>query len=292
MPLTIQNRELSSGKFRSSFRFARVWEIERTDGVSLYFTDHSEQIEYLGNTYEPAVFDSTAATQSVGFEENNIELRGFLASSHITKEELRARLYSNAKITVRVIDWRYPYAGEFRTDIYNVESVKYTGEVWEASVLGLSGILRRKVGKVLNRDCNVERIGDARCGVDIESHRVSGEITAIDESDRVFQTDLTGADGLYEPGEITWTSGDNAGLISETKTNQSTNGVVELQVRTPFPASVGDGFTIIPDCRRVSEDCKGADGTGGKPWPDNSENFRGFPDMPGARVVMKTPNAK
>ena len=292
MPIT-PSISMQSFLGATTFRFARLWAIMRTDGVVLRYTDHNTAIDYAGDTYTPAVFDASAGETKEGFSENNVELRGYLAASEITKEDLRARMYADATVTVLVVDWRYPFAGYYRKDTMSVESVEYTGEVWQASVLGLAGLLRRKVGKVLNRDCGVSKLGDSRCGVDIEAHRKSGEVTAINEYSRVITVDLVDATGLYDLGEITWTGGNNSGRISEVKKYENSgSAIVTLQLRAPYEVQVGDTFTIIPGCRRIREDCKGTSGTGGKPWANNINNFDGYPNMPGARIVLKTPDAK
>jgi len=281
----------------NAFRFCRLWQVTRVDDVSFYFTDHNMPVEFFGTTYIPAHFDASSREEKAGFSSDSVELKGFLAADAITKEELRARMFADADVTVRVVDWRYPFAGAYRTDVMKIESVKYTGEIWEASVLGLSGILKRKVGKVLNRDCNVLRVGDLRCLVDIEAHRVTGEITAIDETNRVFQTDLTDADGLYHMGMLLWTTtggglGLNDTFETEVKQYLNANGQITLQIRTPYLAQVGDTFSIIPGCSRSREDCRGVAGTGGKPWVDNILNFRGSPNMPGARLLLKSPDSR
>lgn len=288
MPSTI-TKGLESLLAANMFRFAKCWKLTRTDGVILRFTDHIAPIVIGSDTYVPASFDSSAFESKTGFPQNNIELRGYLSSSAIAYEDLRAGLYRGATIEVFVVDWLYPWAGNFRTDTMTVESVKYTGEIWEAQVLGLTGLLRKKVGRTLNRDCDAN-VGDTRCGVAIESHRKTGTISTVSESRRVFTTTLVDADGLYDLGEITWTSGLNNGLQSEVKSYLNASGALTLQIRAPYAVAVSDTFSIIPGCAGIREHCKGTSGTGGKPWATNINRYRGFPDIPGTSAILQTPD--
>lgn len=290
MPALISNSQKSLLGPRV-FRFAQLWEIARRDGVVLRFTDHWEPIRWGFETFEPADFEATASEGQAGFTENNVQIAGAVASDKITYEDLRAGLYSDARVTVRVVDWRYPFAeigGAFRTDVFLVDGVRFSGEVFTADILSLPGVLVRKVGRSLNRDCDAE-VGDSRCGLDLELYRVSGEILSVVETRRKFTTDLTAPDGRFDLGRLTFTTGASAGFSLDVKTYLNASGAVELQIRSPLAVAAGDEFTIVPGCGQTREDCKGTGGTKNRPWPTNIVNFRGFPDMPGSTVLLKTP---
>lgn len=290
MPATLDNsgRSLLASNL---FRFAKLWRITRADGVVLRYTDNAHALVTGNETYIPGDFDASASESRSGFKDSNVELRGFLSADAITDTDLRAGVYRGAEIEVFTVDHRYPWATVFRTDVMLVESVRYTGELWEVRVLGLAGVLQQPAGRTLNRDCDAN-VGDTRCGVDLEAHRVAGTISTVVEARRKFTTSLTGTDGLYDLGEITWTSGANNGLTSEVKTYLNTGGALTLQVRAPHPVSAADSFTIVPGCAGIRDHCKGTSGVSGKPWATNIARFRGYPDMPGTTALMNTPDSK
>ena len=87
-------------------RLAVLWDIERTDGTLLYFTNHDVQLPYGGNNYEPAGGADASARRAVdALRDGSVEFRGGISSDLITQEELRQGRYRQAKITERVVVW-------------------------------------------------------------------------------------------------------------------------------------------------------------------------------------------
>lgn len=291
-------------------RYAKLFEIVRTDGVVMRFADHDVPIVFDGHTYIPAMFGSSATDQTSGFESNNLELRGALDSQAIKEEEIRAGLYRNSTLTIYVVDWMYPFTGFIRREKYLIESTRWTGQLFEAQLSGLTSRLLKPVGRVISRDCDVEKLGDARCTVNIQEFKVEATVTTVVEERRVFEigsivpgAGYAGAfanfdnDGLFDFGEVVWATGMNTGFSGDVKSSVSSSGRVEMQIRTPRQIAVGDTLSITPGCRRVREDCMGTaigDGASGrrKPWPNNIENYRGYPDMPGTVIVLKSPSSQ
>lgn len=274
-------------------RYVRLWKLTRRDGMILRFADHPEPITWEGQKYSPADFDPSASEHRAGFAENNVEIRGGISSDAISYQDLRAGLYNDARVEEITVDWKYPFSetvGHFRRDVFVVDGVQYSGEIFQGDILSLPGVLSRKSGRSINRDCDAE-FGDSRCGIDKELYRVSGEVVAVGENRRKFDTDLSDPDGRYDDGEVTMTSGPNIGFILTVKKHLNADGEIELQIRSPFTITVGETFTIVPGCGQVREDCKGTTGTKNRPWLTNIENYRGFPDMPGSTTILKTPNS-
>lgn len=292
MPATVSNsaKALLRGNV---FRYVRLWKLTRRDGVVMRFADHPEPIVWEGQVYTPADFEPSASEHRAGFAENNVEIRGGISSQAITYQDLRAGLYNDARVEEITVDWKYPFSetvGHFRRDVFIVDGVQYSGEVFQGDILSLPGVLSRRAGRTINRDCDAE-VGDSRCGLDLELYRVAGEITAVSEDRRVIETDLSDPDGRYDDGVVTMTSGPNSGFNLFVKKYLNADGEIQLQLRAPFSISVGETFTIVPGCGRTRADCKGTTGTKNRPWPTNIENFRGFPDMPGSTTILKTPNS-
>jgi len=303
-------------------RYTRLFEITRTDATVLRFADHDFPVSFEGNVFIPAYFGSSATDQTSGLNSNNIELKGALDSSAIKAEEIRAGLYRGANVVIYTVDWQYPFAGQIRKEKYVIESSRWTGELFEAQISGLTAPLNKKVGKSISRDCDVERLGDARCGVAIENHRVYGEVKAVLTARSKFTIEIYtdtrspnylgthDLDGLYDFGELKWQNtglpngiadsgngaSSNDGIISDIKNYvlaTSPDSTLAVQIRPPYDVQVGDKFSLVPGCRRVRADCRGLEETApnNKPWPINMDNFRGFPDMPGTVIVLKSPNA-
>lgn len=268
----------------SNARFATLWTVERADGVVLRFTDHDRPLVKDGQTFSPgAGVAPTARQRTEGLEPQNIEVRGALDSAAITEEDLRAGRYRAAKVTEQLVDWEYPWAGEFSSSTYYVEDTTFDGEQWNAKLVGLKRLLNRTVGDVYSRGCRWRLLGDADCTVNLTPLTQSSTVGVVVTSRRRFTSGATAADGYFELGSLTFTSGLNSGLSFEVGTSLAT-GEIELLLPTPFDIVAGDGFSVSPGCDRTIGTCKDKF--------NNLANFGGFPDIVGTDAAYATPNVK
>lgn len=264
--------------------FATCWLIERRDGTVFRFTDHDNAVVVDGSTFTPGGAANTSARQRVeGVEPQNAEVRGAVASGLITETDLQAGRYRGAKITEFVVDWRFPWAGKFSTNVYYVEETTFDGEKWTARLLGQKVRLQPKVGELFTRTCRYD-LGDADCGVALAGLTVSGTISTIVADRRKFTTSLTSSDDYFVLGRVTFTSGANAGLRFDVKGYKNAGGEIELQVQTPFVVAIGDAFTVYPGCDRRDATCKTKFG--------NFARFGGYPTIPGSDKAFLTPDVR
>tara|TARA_R100001143_G_scaffold63346_1_gene69840 strand:- start:2765 stop:3565 length:801 start_codon:yes stop_codon:yes gene_type:complete len=265
-------------------------------------TDHDRTISYNGNNFVPSGgFSASARQHAANLKPNNLEIVGVLDSSAITEEDLRAGRYRNATITETLVDWMYPWLGAVRENVYSLSEVTFDGEMWEAQVESRFVRLRQARGDVWGRTCEYD-LGDARCSVDLDALEVTGAaVTAVTTQRRVFDSDIVagdcslpggatatpGADGHFDFGELTWTSGNNNGITAEVKlytaeTGGPTDSIIELQVNLPFDIEVGDTFDIKPGCSKLKV-------AACKEKYDNLANYGGNEFIPGNDAMLETP---
>jgi uncharacterized phage protein (TIGR02218 family) len=266
--------------------FAALWKIERVDGTIFRFTDHNVEIEFEGEIYSPSEssFSATAREFSDGTTPQNFTASGAIVSSSITDEDLREGLFDMAKVVETIVDWRFPWAGHFISRTFLIEETKTDGVKWEAKVAGLLLRLSNSIGSVYSKDCEY-RLGDSRCGVDLTSFTETGRsVVAVTDDHLSFTSDATGADGRYDFGVLTWTSGLNTGLSREVKTYLNSGGAIELQVETGKEIQIGDQFTIVAGCDNTIATCSAKF--------SNHLRFGGYPFIPGNDQMLQTPNSK
>lgn len=304
------------GLFHSRLhRSAWLWKIERTDGVIKRFTSHDQNIEFIEElggalqTYTPEDgMESTAIQRDDSLRAIHAEYVGVISSSAISDQDLYAGLYRKAKITAYVVDWRYPFAGALRTQVFFAQSTKFDGVMWSAQVDSLTKNLQLEVGRKVTRTCQ-NKLGDGAdggagyCTVDIENEGPSGQIlkfvgadvhTVVDRQN--LQVDSTGLTtefigitpaGFFEDGYIEWTTGLNAGhsspiAVSAVHAGNSRRQDIELFMPTPFDITVGDLLTIRAGCNRTFAECHDKF--------TNRLQFRGFPHAPGLKRAMVSPD--
>ena len=267
---------------------ATCWKIERTDGVVLRFTDHDNYLSLDGEQYSPAGAISTSARQwSEGLEVTNAEIRGAISSDSLLEEDLLAGRYRQAKITEKVVDWRFPWAQTHDWQVFYIEETNFDGEKWIAKLVGQRVRFQQKIGQVLTLGCRYN-LGDANCsfngGVDLSSLISTGTVTAVVAARRVFETDLLQSDDFFNIGKMTFTSGENDLLFGEVKRSFQGDGKIELQIAMPFDVSPGDTFEIHPGCDKTFATCKDVYG--------NQLNYGGYPNIPGQDKIFLYPDPK
>lgn len=269
----------------------RCIKIERTDGVVWRFTDHDYSLVVLGETYVPAgSIDSSATEKRSGVQERSAEYKGAISDSRISVDDLRAGRYDGAKITQMVVNWKYPFRGPYESNIFWVDSLRHTGEEWAATVEGLTGFLRAEVGRIYKRTCDAV-VGDTRCGVNLTGYTATSTVQSVSVDRLSFIANvLTGpsaetitVNNYFRFGKLTWTSGNNSGVVCDVKSDILVTRRFDLQLKTPVSIQVGDAFTVSKGCDGRYETC-GAFG--------NKVRFRGFPTVPGVTKTLLGPDHK
>ncbi|MBW7990055.1 MAG: DUF2163 domain-containing protein [Planctomycetes bacterium] len=277
-------------------RHARCWKITRTDGTIFRFTNHDHKLDIaeagVGEplfTYSPAGgFNASAAQKQEGFETQNLEVVGMLSNSAITNDDLRAGRYEGATVQELIVDWRFPFAGPFLTSTYFVTETKFSNEQWEARVEGLTRKLLPQIGNVYGRNCRYE-LGDAECKVVLTDFDDTGTVNTVSIIRRKFNAAMviTPTTGIFDLGPVTWTGGNNNGLIGEIKTQDNISGNntdIEFQLDMPFDIQAGDTFSIIQGCDKTHETCKNKF--------NNIPNHGGFEFIPGTNRMLLTLKVK
>jgi hypothetical protein len=100
----------------------------------------------------------------------------------------------------------------------------------------------------------VHTLYDNGCALLQSAFTVSGTVAAVVSSSN-FTTNLTKADGYFNLGVLTFTSGANNGYSATVKAYLNTSGSVQLMLPFPATVSVGDQFTVYPGCDKTVPTC-------------------------------------
>ena len=253
------------------------WKLAPINGAPLGFTDHDRDVAFDGVTYEAqAGFDASEIESSLGLSVDNLEATGALESSQLDGEKLRSGYFDHAAIEIWRVNWQ-DASQRLLIRKGHLGEVTHGGAGFTAEVRGLSHVLNQARGRVFQFGCDAT-LGDARCGVNIETaaFRVNGTIAGAEENRRLIVSGLGGfEDGWFSQGTLTWTSGLNAGRVEEVKFHGG--NVVELWQAAGFAVSAGDAFVIRAGCDKQFSTCKAKF--------FNTDNFRGFPHLPGTDFV-------
>lgn len=271
---------LSSQVTGEQSTLATCWKAQRTDGTVLGFTNHDTDLTVDGVVYHArSGYTPTQLQWQHTMAVANMELTGLFDSSYITDADIRAGKWDYAQIWIFLVDWTDTSKGVIKQIRGWFGEVRTGRGIFVAELRGLLQALQQSIGRIVAPACDVD-LGSSRCGVDLTPYTAVVSVTSVTSRLIFACTTLNGqADGWFDRGKVTFTSGANAGVSMEVKEFTQSGGVLKMQLPFPYDIQVGDTFSIIPGCKkRFQEDCIAKF--------SNGANFQGFPDVPGIDQYM------
>lgn len=273
--------------------------IEAVDGSVARFVQYPHDLEIGGNTYRAqSGYEFTGMSSTSSTAPTVIDMRGLLSETvgYLSRDEVVSRAWDNAKAYLFATSWAAPVEddeplGKFFLGKANLKDEKFTFEL-----MGLIDVANQKTGFTYGPLCRWTLFdktldGDSipwersRCtgprsapdGPDFDALKVTGTITHA-TSRTVFRDSARAeAADWFGAGAIRFTTGANAGLLSEEIKSYAANGTIEIYQALHYAPQVGDQYEMIPGCRgRREEDCIGKF--------DNAVNFGGFDRVPTSRT--------
>lgn len=265
---------------------ARCWRIERKDGLVLGFTDHDAELTFDGLIFQPeSGLTASSEESSTGLAAGTHEVSGILRSDQISEADLNRGLYDGADVSMYLVDWTNT-AARLLLSRGQIGTIRRNGATFDAEVIGLSDRLNQPLGRAYVHSCEC-RLGDQKCGVNLQSTTLlgTGTVEAVQDLHQFRVTGLQGyANGWFAGGELTWSTGANAGTRAHVKTHLGTTSaaVIETWLAPEMFVQSGDTLTITAGCDKTVSECRTKF--------NNLLNFRGFPHMPGDDIVASYPS--
>lgn len=250
---------------------AWLWKVTRQDGRVYGFTTHDQDIVLAGVTYSASSGMTGSAAQSkAGGAVDNMELAGMLGGSAVTDVDILAGLWDGAAVEVSFCNWADLSQGASVIQTGTVGNLSWEGISLKVESRSTSQALQQTVGRTMRRQCDAN-LGDARCGVDLAAHTVTGTVTGTPSAQVFAATTLPpgltvtltgsvtatiGSAGttdrrqIFVPslapdrlgGLLTWTSGANNGASSNVDSTDP--GAIALATSMSHDIAIGDAYTI------------------------------------------------
>lgn len=266
---------------------SRCWAVIRTDGISLGFTDHDEDvsfegIDFLANTG----LSARALQQTTGLAVDNTEALGALNSDMIREDDIAAGRYDGAEVLAWLVNWKTPSERllQFRGSIG--ELTRGDG-AFQAELRGLTEALNQPQGRTYQKPCSAV-VGDKTCRFNQNTLGYSEErpIEVI-EDERVLRFgDFLGFDDRwFERGRFEVLTGQAKGLVGFVKNDRLSDSerMIELWEAVRLPLVAGDVVRFDAGCDKRAETCKLKF--------HNFLNYQGFPDIPGEDWLLSYPSS-
>lgn len=262
---------------------AWCWRIVRADGTSFGFTDHDRTLSFEGTDFEPeSGLTASEVRSGSDLSVDAQDAEGVLTSDRITETDILDGRWDNAEVEV----WRVNWADTSQRVLLRrgaVGQIRRGRMAFVAEVRSLAHVLGQTVGRTFQAGCDA-RLGDARCGIDLEDsiYKGTGVVTDLLRDRAFMASGLAGFDaGWFTSGTLTWTSGANAGRITEILAHGLDGSIATLTLlEAPVRAiAESDGFIARAGCDKRIATCSAKFA--------NTANFRGFPNIPGQDAVLR-----
>jgi uncharacterized phage protein (TIGR02218 family) len=178
--------------------------------------------------------------------------------------------YNGAAYKIFFVDYTNPNSWQVTLSTGILGELKIEGDQFTTELRSLSQKLNKIVGEYYQPGCRAQ-LFDSRCKVNPAGYSYNGTVTAV-AGDGLFTGTPTKPVDFFKYGRVIWTTGGNAGLVSEIKTSDASGGV-RLFIEPGLPIQVGDDYVIREGCDKAFGTCKAKF--------SNHLNFRGEPHIPG-----------
>lgn len=276
------NAALFQALRNSATDLAKCWRIEREDGLVIGFTEHDKALTIDGTVYQPTnAFSSSAFSQKSDLSVSNINVVA-LISDTITEDDLHAGKFDNADVRIFYVIWSHPEYGTLPIIGARFGEVKFMEGTFEVELRSRAQALQQPIGRVYGLECDA-LLGDSRCRRSLDDLTFTGTVAALFDVIGFYDNMVAGqADGYFQYGVVTFTSGDNEGLSVEVR-GHAGNLIVLLEPPA-FNIAIGDEYEIVAGCDKTCETCRVKFA--------NLNNFRGYPHMPTEQEATETPDAR
>lgn len=261
---------------------ATCWKITRRDGVVMGFTEHDQDILYNSVNYLAASgFTPSAVANNSELAVDNLDVEGVIDNDVIAEKDLQAGLYDYAKIEIFMLNYKDISQGDINLRTGWLGEMKFSKNKFIIEVRGLMQSLAQGIGELYSPSCRA-KFADSRCKVNVASYTFSGSITSLVNNQIFVDSSRSEAEGYFNAGKITFTSGANNGLAMEVK--RFAKKTITLALPMPYDLSVGNSFSLIAGCDKSFGTCVEKF--------NNATNFRGEPHVPGVDKMLETAGTK
>lgn len=263
------------------------WKLRTQTGATLGFTDHDRDLTFDGVVYEATSgFSGTRIESGLGFSVDNMDVAGALSSARLNEADLSAGLYDAAQVEIWQVNWR-DVSQRLLVRKGTLGEVSRGESSFTAEIRGMTHELNQPRGRLYQFTCDA-KLGDGRCHIDTTApvYTVSGSVVQAISRTAIYVDGLSAVQaGWFSFGLLTFTNGANVGQTLAVKNHiVSTAGVkIDLWSGPSHNPLSGDGFEIVAGCDKTFTTCREKFA--------NTDNFRGFPHMPGNDFVAFYPNS-
>jgi uncharacterized phage protein (TIGR02218 family) len=255
---------------------ARILKITCKNGSVIAVSDTDLPITVEGVTYQPSAgFQSLKVNVTADAQVSNQSLGSALVS--VPEADILGGVYDGAVVEAAWASWQNPSYGKLVFFQGTIGDITWTEAGFLADIVSYMRAMELNMGHVVSATCRHQLFSTVSagkigaCTLSATSYTFTGSVNVISIPKWKFTvTGLSQADGYFDNGTITFTSGNNAGLSAVVKEHTAASGF-KLFLPTAFTFASGDTFSVQAGCDKTLATCRDKF--------NNVVNFGGFPHI-------------
>jgi uncharacterized phage protein (TIGR02218 family) len=257
------------------------WRLERSDGVTIGFTSHDQDVVFDGLLLRASPgMRPTSIVETLGLDDDGLDIDGALSSDAIRADDLLAGRWDGAHLEIFLFDWSAPDAGRQLLASGELGAISFSGEAFEVEFLGLKQAFNRAVVPQTSPSCRAT-FCDAACGLNRQRFRRLARLASAQGNRLLFDSQVVAPANAFAYGVLRFLDGPSCGASVDILASDA-DGVTLLHwPNTPFvPGSLVE---LIEGCDKQMSTCATRFA--------NAVNFRGEPYLPGNDLLTRYPGA-
>lgn len=294
MPVSVEMKDHLQG----TLTVGVFMKVTAKDGDIIRVWNGTRNKVVAGETYYAYPLAPSQLQAANGLKADNLEIAA-VYSGLFTAATLRKKKWQGARVEYQILNYKDFTMGYAERRVVFLGKTTVGKRAAKVEMNSLSSKLNQPWGRTCNKECDVDELGDTRCGVDLEGNTVdgykikipahiSGSILNRQQFTITFDSDIepgtpatvTAPDGFYTRGTIRFLSGANVGLDAQILGNAG--NALTLYLPTFYSNVVDDDIELIVGCDRKITTCSSKFA--------NAENHRGFAYLPGRAKLFKLPD--
>lgn len=244
--------------------------IVRLAGYPVDLPMSNGQVYLTESGYEFSGIDATTT-----FASQSLDLQGILQQGAISRDDLKAGVYDNARVYLFATSWAAPIEDEEPVGLGFFGKVNTDDDRYTVQIMGAIDVLSQSVGRSFSPSCpwtlfdetldgRVLPVSQSRCtgpranpdGPALADFKVTGSLTSVTDQYQFRDSTRAEANDWFAYGAIRFTTGPNAGLKPLEIKAYTSNGTILLHEAMFYLPEVGDEYEMIPGCRKTPAACK------------------------------------
>lgn len=231
------------------------WAVQftRRDAQVFRFAAGRRSITIGGNLYDAAPgFAVSSLTCTAGFEVDSAKLT-VLTNDDMVKADFLTGRWDGCRVDFNQYDWANAANGFIPWPFYRVADVQPIDGGFELELRDGRQLWRRDYTLSTGKTCR-NRLGDARCGVNLATFTFAFTVTAVASRAQFTASALAQAADYFTEGYVVFSSGFYAGLKVMILEHDA-GGIIKLGESLIEDVVIGATGTITAGCLKRIEDC-------------------------------------